>query len=325
MGAGCSADSFVGADAGTDHAVVFDDVWREFDLHYSFFELKHVNWDSLGAHYRPYAIAATTDEQFATVLGKMLAELNDVHVSITPTGVTNNTIRVMAHSDTIPTYFSPGLVFDKYVGASRFTSGRHLRYGMATPTIGYVYIADFSGRDWDAEMDEALEGLGSARSLVIDVRNNAGGTYDLAAAVAGRFADRSRVFGYIRRRNGPGHADFTDYTPETVSPVGTRHFPGPVTVLANRRSFSTAENFVLAMKAQPSVTIVGDTTAGASGAPIVRELPNGWTYQLSEWIEYTPARKIFEGVGIAPNIVVRPTARDAQQGIDSVLERALKP
>jgi C-terminal processing protease CtpA/Prc len=70
--------------------------------------------------------------------------------------------------------------------------------------------------------------------------------------------------------------------------------------------------------------IVGDTTAGATGGPIIRELANGWTYQLSEWIEYTSDRVPFESVGLAPTIVARTTADESARGVDAVLERAME-
>ena len=160
-------------------------------------------------------------------------------------------------------------------------------------------------------------------SLIVDVRDNGGGQYKLAASIAGRFADRTRTFGYVRYRNGPGHGDFTNYIAETVSPAGPRQFTGSVYVLTNRRDFSSAEDFVLAMRVLPTVTVVGDTTGGASGGPIVRELPNGWTYQLSEWIEYTPDREMFEGVGLAPKVVVKATRTDSDRSIDASLSRAI--
>lgn len=118
------------------------------------------------------------------------------------------------------------------------------------------------------------------------------------------------------------HADFTDYIAEDVSPTGAASFRGPVFVLANLAVFSSAEDFVLAMRSLPTVTIVGDTTGGASGGPIVRELANGWTYQLSEWIEYTAERRMFEGIGLAPDIVVKASASDAAASVDAALEHA---
>ena len=159
--------------------------------------------------------------------------------------------------------------------------------------------------------------------MIIDVRNNNGGNRTLAVDIAGRFTDRTKTFGYIRLRNGPGHGDFTDYLPADVSPRGPRQFLGPVYVLSNRHDFSSAEDFVLAMRGTGSATIVGDTTAGVTGGPIVRELANGWTYELSQWIEYTADKKTFEGVGLAPDVVVKSNATMMRASKDPSLERAV--
>ncbi|MEO6878897.1 MAG: S41 family peptidase [Gemmatimonadaceae bacterium] len=321
LGIGC-VEPLAGPSGATDRASLFDDLWQQVDLHYSFFELKHIDWDSIGARYRPRALAATSDTAFADVLGRMLAELKDVHVSLTSTtaGVPD---RYLSSADTAAAFFSAQLVSEHYVPQSRSTVGGHVRYGMPTPTVGYVFIRSFEGTSWANELDDALRELSGATSVVVDVRNNLGGTYTLASDMAGRFADRKRTFGYIRRRNGPAHDDFTDYLAETVQPSGPAQFHGPVYVLSNRRNFSTAEDFVLAMRALPNVTVVGERTAGASGGPIVRELANGWTYQVSEWIEYTPRRETFEGVGLAPDTLVKATVADAARNVDPILERAL--
>ncbi|MEP6495118.1 MAG: S41 family peptidase [bacterium] len=321
LSAGC-ADTLVGPTASATRAEVFDEVWRGVDLHYSFFEYKQINWDSVGAHYRPLALAAPTDAQFAVVLSQMLRELKDVHVSLTPVG-TASTTRYVSSSDTARTYFTMDLVTRQYVVNTRFTTGGHIRYGTAEPTVGYVRISSFAGGSWASEMDEALDRMADVKTIIVDVRDNSGGQYKLAASIAGRFTDRSRTFGYVRYRNGPDHGDFTGYVGETVEPAGPRQFTGRVFVLTNRRDFSSAEDFVLAMRVNPNVSIVGDTTAGASGGPIVRELPNGWTYQVSEWIEYTPERQMFEGIGLVPDVLVPSTFADAGRGIDAALERSI--
>jgi hypothetical protein len=303
-------------------ATLFDDLWRQFDLHYSFFELKGVNWDSLSARYRPRAVAANTDAEFGTVLGQMLAELRDVHVSITPAGG-SATMRYRSPFEAQSNRADAHIVFSRYVTTSYTSASGHVRYGMATPAVGYLYLPNFTGTGWAPEVDDAIRTFGAAKNLVIDVRGNGGGDYVLAPALAGRFADRARTFGYLRRRNGPAHTDFANYEAEVVEPTGNSRFSGRVYVLADRRTFSTAEDFVLAMRPLPNVTVVGDTTAGASGGPIVRELANGWTYQLSEWIEYTTTFATFEDSGLAPDVVVQAKAGDSGSGIDRALERAL--
>jgi hypothetical protein len=316
----CS-DVLVGAPAAVDNTSLFDDLWHQFDLHYSYFGLG-VNWDSLGTHYRPLATSAATDHEFASVLAAMLAELKDVHVSLSPSGA-GSTMRYLSRFDTIATYFDHTTIFQRYVPASNTTPSGHIQFGLIADSVGYIRLRNFDGDGWAGEIDDVIHRLPDARALVIDVRDNPGGNYVLAAAIAGRFADRKRIFGYVRRRDGARHDDFTGYIAETVDRAGT-HFGGRVYVLANRRSFSSAEDFVLAMRAIPGVLIVGDTTGGASGGPIVRELANGWTYQLSEWIEYTSDFVGIERVGLAPSVFVKGSATDSVHGTDAVLERTLR-
>jgi C-terminal processing protease CtpA/Prc len=132
----------------------------------------------------------------------------------------------------------------------------------------------------------------------------------------------THTFAYLKFRNGAAHDDFTAEIPQTVSPAGHK-FTGAVQVLANRHTMSAAEDFILAMRTESNVTVVGDTTAGATGGPIARELTNGWTYEISEWIQYTPQHKIFEDVGLAPDVVVQTTAADYFARKDPALQRAV--
>lgn len=321
LAAACS-DVLVGAPVATDYGSLFDDLWRQVDLHYSYFSLATVEWNAVGAEYRPLAVSAPNDREFARVLARMLAELKDVHVSITP-GDPGSTMRYLSKFDTTATYFDQSAVLSQYVPASQVTPSGHIRFGRIADSVGYVRIARFDGVGWASDIDFAIQRLPGMRALIVDVRDNPGGNYVLATDIAGRFTDRSRLFGYIRRRNGAHHDDFTGYIGETVVPSGV-HFAGRAFVLTNRRSFSSAEDFVLAMRSIPGVMVVGDTTGGATGGPIVRELANGWTYQISEWIEYTPDRVPFEGAGLSPTVYVKASPIGATHGTDAVLERTLR-
>ena len=319
LGVAC-ADPVLSPPPGSSRVDIFDDVWQDFDLNYSFFVLKGINWDSVRAVYRPSAAAATTDGQLAGIIGNMLLGLRDRHVSLTTPG---HTFAYQSSTDLAPAPFDPILIDHRYLTDTGMTSGGHVYYGMAAPNVGYLRISSFEDTGWEGEVDDALNALPSAKAMIVDVRDNPGGNTGTAANVAGRFATESRTFGYVRIRQGPNHDDFTGYIAETVSPAGPRQFRGRVYVLTNRRDYSSAEDFVLAMRVSPAVTTIGDTTAGASGHPLVRELPNGWTIELSTWIEYTPEHTTFENVGLAPSIEVPATMQDLGAGIDPVLARAI--
>ncbi|HET7563597.1 MAG TPA: S41 family peptidase [Gemmatimonadaceae bacterium] len=313
-------DWVIGPEPSTSSTAIFDALWSDFDAHYSFFELKGIDWDSIRTVYRPLAAHASNDAELFETLAGMLAELHDVHVTL-------NGPDESYHWD--PPYridFDSTIAFTRYVIDAHHSPSGHLHYGrcMLDSTVGYIAIPMFTDAGWTHEIDDVLDSLAGVRAIVIDVRGNGGGDTQNAVNIASRFADSARTFAYVRYRNGPRHSDFTPDIPETVAPAGARRFTGPVVVLTNRQVFSAAEEFVLAMHALPTVTTLGDTTGGGSGNPLVRELPNGWTYQISQWIEYTPQGRTFEGVGLAPDTAIPVFPQDRSRGIDRQLRSAVR-
>lgn len=319
LATGCTS-TMVGVDPPTDHGTLFDVLWSEVDRRYPAFALKGVDWAATRALYRPRALAARTPETLAVVLGDMLAELRDMHVSLTPFGV-GSTLRYTAPSSAA---LSAAAIAPTAYLRGGGTATARLLHGTLDDGVGYLRIPSFHGEGWGGEVDVALASLGSASRLVVDVRGNGGGIYDTALSIAGRFTTSSRRFGYLQFRDGPAHTDLTAFIPETLHPAGTRRFDGPVVLLVDDAVYSAAETFTLAMRARGDVTVVGTTTGGASGGPTPRELPNGWVYQLSEWIEYTLDRTPFEGTGLAPDVVARGSLAEARAGRDVILEQGLE-
>ena len=320
--AAACADPTLVAPADRSYAAMFDQLWHETDLTYSMFAVKRVNWDSVGAVYRPRALAAQSDFAFARVLSDMLSSLHDRHVSLTP-GRGAMPMAYQAPSDFLPLDFDSTLIERTYL-TRRLSAAAvpHLDAGWLTPTLGYIRIPNFVGSGWDGELDAALDSLQGARQLVVDLRCNPGGNYELALDLAGRFTEQSTAFGFVRIRNGPKHDDLTDPIAETLRPAGRRKFTGTVYLLTNRRVYSSAENFALALHQLPNVSTVGDTTGGSSGRPVTRDLANGWTYELSTWIEYTNDHQVVEDHGVAPNIFVPRGSAVGKR--DVVLDRVLQ-
>jgi carboxyl-terminal processing protease len=87
--------------------------------------------------------------------------------------------------------------------------------------------------------------------------------------------------------------------------------------------FSACEDFAEMMKHVPSVTAIGDTTSGASGAPQAFALPSGRQINVS-----TKDIRRYDGLpiewnGVPPDILVRQTAEDVNMGRDKQLEYAI--
>jgi C-terminal processing protease CtpA/Prc len=177
---------------------------------------------------------------------------------------------------------------------------------------------------WSQSIDVIINTLKDCKGIIVDIRNNGGGNDALGNVVAGRFADQQRIYSYIRWRNGPGHSDFTEYQAATIPPQGTRQFTKPVALLTNRHCFSSAEGTILMMKALPNVTVIGDTTGGGSANPIALTLPNGWSYRVSRWIQYTAQKTVFEGKGLPPDIPLWISPADSAAGRDAILEKAIQ-
>jgi C-terminal processing protease CtpA/Prc len=80
----------------------------------------------------------------------------------------------------------------------------------------------------------------------------------------------------------------------------------------------------MAMRGLSNVTFVGDTTAGSFSNQINRELPNGWAYSISigQWVDGDGIS--YEGIGLAPDLLVQNKKDDVLSGKDEALEKAIE-
>jgi retinol-binding protein 3 len=147
----------------------------------------------------------------------------------------------------------------------------------------------------------AITFLANTDAVIFDVRENSGGDPRMVALIASYLFDQ------------PVHLnDFYDRTENKTSEYWTLRFvPGlrighkPAYVLTSGRSFSGAEEFAYDLKNLRRVTVVGETTAGASH-------PVGPHKAGDHFIVYVPnARSIspvtktdWEGKGVAPDVAV---------------------
>ncbi len=302
-------------DAG-DPVHNFDVLWEEFDRHYSFFQLKGVDWDALRAEYRPRIEPEMGEDALLTVVAEMLDRLEDGHINVfTKVGVYGYT---GWYAGRPPSYLRT--LVEARVALSSAAAGR-LDYAHLGDGIGYVGIRSFHPGMAEA-LDRILAGLRPLDGLIVDLRDNGGGSDAEAREMAGRVVDARRLYRTVRIRNGPEHDNFTSPIPWHVEPLGPEPYNGPLVLLTNRRTFSAAESFVLAARTRTgAVTVVGDTTGGGSGFPMFRELPNGWLYRLPRWIAYDVEGRTFEGVGLAPDELI---VFEATSGTDLILERAIE-
>jgi carboxyl-terminal processing protease len=164
--------------------------------------------------------------------------------------------------------------------------------------------------------------INSAKSIIIDIRNDGGGWDKSAAMICGRFFTEKTLFLIIKRRNGPDHDDFSGPIHYYIEPYDDFQYIKPLVVLTNRVTASAAESFTLAMRRRANTVQIGDTTEGSFSDAPTRQLVNGWFYTLSigDYRDYNNVN--WEGIGCNPDIVVQNDSNDIIQGKDKVLERA---
>ena len=313
--AGCS-NFLVPPSSRNDNLADFERAWAVTDSIYPYFQFKHIDWDSVHSVYEPLAQNASGDEIYR-VLFSMLAGLKDGHVGLYTNG-----------SEYVITYHPPRelrdeFAFDPLVVRNYFTDelkiagGDRMDYGITLDSIGYVRIATFELGDWINKFDDILVYMKETKGLIIDVRGNDGGSDNQGEFVIRRLLSSPLPYPpvYFMGKQVP--------LPPPIQPWGGINYHEPVVVLMNGTCFSATEDFLDEIGQVPGVTLVGDTSAGASGAPQVFPLPSGRQVRVStrDICRYdgTP----IEWNGIIPNVLVTQTESDVRSGRDPQLERAI--
>ncbi|MEM6842580.1 MAG: S41 family peptidase [Bacteroidota bacterium] len=311
-----------------DNAVdVFNSMWTTVDENYSFFDFKGIDWDAVYDANRPRVENGMRRDSLFNVLADMLFVLRDGHVNL-QAGF--DLSRNWDWYLDFPQNFNFTVIERNYLADDYEITGPFLH--RAIDSVGYIYYESFED-DFSESIVDYLVTLYASRivdddtlifkGLIIDVRDNGGGSLNNANTLASRFADERRHVQNWQYKNGPGHNDFTEPVKKFIEPGGNFQYNGPVVVLTNRSCYSATNFFVQIMKNFPNVVVMGDSTGGGGGLPINRELPNGWTYRFSSTVTTTVAGENIED-GVAPDVRVDITEEDEQAGRDTILEEALE-
>jgi C-terminal processing protease CtpA/Prc len=154
------------------------------------------------------------------------------------------------------------------------------------------------------------------------MRHNEGGDFTYCFSGIGRLTNKSRYVFRSKTKNGKGPDDFTEWYEWNIHPKG-EFVDKPIIVLTDRFTISAGERSVMAFKTLPNATIMGDTTNGAHGTMIGRELANGWFYSLVPQKVELFDGKSYEGIGLAPDIFSKNSMSEINDGVDMTLQKAI--
>ncbi len=189
-------------------------------------------------------------------------------------------------------------------------------YAMKDADIGYLNITCFQETTLQ-EVDDALANLGknNMKALVLDLRGNTGGLFDVSVEVARRFlAD-----GVVASKQNVGTT--TIFHARNPAALGV-----PLVVLVDGVTASSAEVLAGALKENKRGRLVGQATFGKGCTQSIFKLPaaaggvptGGLRITVSRFL--SPDGTPYTGHGVVPHLVIEPVPVTDRQLDEAILE-----
>jgi carboxyl-terminal processing protease len=196
--------------------------------------------------------------------------------------------------------------------------------------IVYVALNGFDDDSAAIEWDKHWPEISKANALILDLRENGGGSDSVGAHILATLIDKtapgelSRSTRWIATYRAWGNAETPIRFPVgTVEPDPAHHFSGPTVLLTSPWTFSAAEDMVVVFTQAHRGKTIGEATGGSTGQPLMFKLPGGGVARVCTKHDSFADGREFVGVGIQPDIPAHLTRADILEGRDSVLETAI--
>lgn len=171
--------------------------------------------------------------------------------------------------------------------------------------------------------DRAIDEFRETDGIVIDLRGNIGGIGGMVMGFSGHFLHDKLSLGTMKTR---GHELTFFANPRRVSVSGQRVEPyaGPLAILIDAVSLSTAEIFAGGMQDLRRARIFGETSGGQALPALWDRLPNGDVlyHAFADYVTGSGVR--YETRGVIPDELTPLTRRDLIEGRDPSFSAALQ-
>lgn len=186
--------------------------------------------------------------------------------------------------------------------------------------IGYVDLRFFGGGEvsWN-KIDVFMEQLDQADALIVDLRNNGGGSISTVQYFSSYFFEEGLLLNSIYARVNH-QLNINDHTREirAIKVKGRKRPDLPVFVLTSSRTFSGAEDFSYTLQSFNKAKVIGEVSRGGAHPIDFFPLANGFRIKIPFAMSIHPVTKSnWEGVGIIPDV---KTPRE--QALEKALELA---
>jgi len=218
----------------------------------------------------------------------------------------------------------------------------------------YVALNSFSNKKIDSLFITKLPELYKAKSLIIDLRYNNGGSTNVGTEILqyltndtlfygskqksrshipaykawGKFVEAKDTLNneWKKRAYLSYHDDYFydfDYAPDTIH-LKAKRIVVPTVILLGHDTVSAAEDFLIYADKQKHMIKMGERSFGSTGQPLLFDLPGGGSARICTKKDTYPDGREFVGYGIKPDIEIVPTLNDYLKNKDATLEEAIK-
>jgi carboxyl-terminal processing protease len=179
------------------------------------------------------------------------------------------------------------------------------------PLLGYIKLNQFDAHSAE-EMAASINKMEAqnAKGLILDLRDNGGGEFDAALAIADLFLGDTAV---VSVKDAKGQ--------ETIHKANAGGDNTPLIVLVNKNSASASEILAGALQDNGRAILVGEKTFGKGVVQTLFPLPDGGALKLTTQKYFTPKGTDINAIGINPDYVIDNPATGDQ---DLQLERAIE-
>lgn len=334
----------------------FDVFWFTFAENFAF--SKELNWDWNTKHpvWRKKISAQTSEDVLAEVLEELLAELGDAHAHLEsmegrPVAWHNNKWKSF-QKDRIETPFAKQNDFSSpyefhmdlnkkrtKIISSYFIEdvksqrlNRSFLLGQLPKGISYLSIDDMSefteeetvSADLitvDKVMKHISPILQNSRGLIIDLRWNSGGFDVVSNRILSYFINSPL---YIGSKSTKLKKGFSQPREIVIQPAQSDQYQGPIVVLTSGLTMSAGEILLIGLAARDKVTIIGEASNGGFSDSLPKQLPNGWSFALSNerYLDFESKNHEYSGYPVAQQHEYL-NAQALKEGKDYALESAI--
>lgn len=183
-------------------------------------------------------------------------------------------------------------------------------YRVESANVGYLRISSFQESTLQ-ELDFALLTLSRSdiKALIVDLRGNGGGLFEVAIDVARRFLS-SGTIATLQTLDSRQNIVYQSRNPEALAL--------PLVVLVDGDTASAAEVLAGALKENKRGRLVGESTFGKGCTQSILKLPTGpggvptGGLRLTVARFFSPSGAPYSGRGVIPHLIVSDSTPDAQ-------------